>query len=185
MTQSSFARDVLPWFDDVSRFAMSLTRNADDADDLVQDTYLKAYRSWHTFRPGSNARAWLLTICRNTFLRSRERARTEVVVHDRWLWELSGDDPATEFEFPGAVWGAIDRLKEPFRSTILLVDVADHTYEVVAAMFGVPIGTIRSRLFRARRQIRQALTQSPSAGAGDSGAAAGCRAPAPDHFSTT
>src|SRR5881398_778602 len=74
----SFAAEALPWLDDVYRFALSLTRDAADADDVVQDTFLRAYRSWHTYMPGSDCRRWLFTICRNVFLRSRERARPTV-----------------------------------------------------------------------------------------------------------
>src|SRR6187399_2173345 len=74
----AFEREALPWIDDVYRFALSLTRDESDADDVVQDTYLRAYRSWHTYLPGSDCRRWLFTICRNVFLRSRERARPTV-----------------------------------------------------------------------------------------------------------
>ncbi|HEV8216631.1 MAG TPA: sigma factor, partial [Gemmatimonadaceae bacterium] len=74
----AFEREALPWIDDVYRFALSLTRDETDADDVVQDTYLRAYRSWHTYLPGSDCRRWLFTICRNVFLRSRERARPTV-----------------------------------------------------------------------------------------------------------
>lgn len=77
-----FARKALPYMDDVYRFAHSLTRNAADADDLMQETYLRAFRSWHTFQPGSDARRWLFTICRNAFLRAREKLRHEVDVED-------------------------------------------------------------------------------------------------------
>src|SRR5207237_7784622 len=73
-----FEREALPWLDDVYRFALSLTRDETDADDVVQDTFLRAYRSWHTYLPGSDCRRWLFTICRNVFLRSRERARPTV-----------------------------------------------------------------------------------------------------------
>ena len=68
-----FEREALPWLDDVYRFARSMTHDEADADDLVQETYLRAYRSWHTFEPGSDCRRWLFTICRNVFLRTRER----------------------------------------------------------------------------------------------------------------
>src|SRR6187397_3379481 len=67
----AFERDALPWLDDVYRFALSLTREESDADDVVQETFLRAYRSWHTFIPGTDCRRWLFTICRNVFLRSR------------------------------------------------------------------------------------------------------------------
>ncbi|HEX6790826.1 MAG TPA: sigma-70 family RNA polymerase sigma factor, partial [Candidatus Krumholzibacteria bacterium] len=71
----SFARDAIPWMDDVYRFALSLTRDPADAQDIVQETYLRAYRSWHTFEPDSDCRRWLFTICRNAFLRSRQHTR--------------------------------------------------------------------------------------------------------------
>jgi RNA polymerase sigma-70 factor, ECF subfamily len=68
---AEFERIAIPWMNDVYRFAYSLTRNESEAEDLVQETYLRAFRSWHTFQPGSDARRWLFTICRNAFLRSR------------------------------------------------------------------------------------------------------------------
>src|SRR3954463_3015528 len=77
-----FEREALPWIDDVYRFALSLTRDESDADDVVQETYLRAYRSWHTFIPGTECRRWLFTICRNVFLRSRERQRPTVDLED-------------------------------------------------------------------------------------------------------
>ncbi len=78
----SFEREALPWLDDVYRFALSLTRNEADADDIVQETFMRAYRSWHTFERGSDARRWLFTICRNAFLRTRERAKHQVELED-------------------------------------------------------------------------------------------------------
>src|SRR6516225_8011492 len=75
---ATFEREAIPWIDDVYRFALSLTHDESDADDVVQDTFLRAYRSWHTYLPGSDCRRWLFTICRNVFLRSRERARPTV-----------------------------------------------------------------------------------------------------------
>src|SRR5215208_3106446 len=75
---AAFESEAIPWIDDVYRFALSLTRDESDADDIVQDTFLRAFRSWHTYLPGSDCRRWLFTICRNVFLRSRERARPTV-----------------------------------------------------------------------------------------------------------
>src|SRR5215212_9927445 len=75
---TAFENEALPWIDDVYRFALSLTRDEADADDVVQDTFLRAFRSWHTYLPGSDCRRWLFTICRNVFLRSRERSRPTV-----------------------------------------------------------------------------------------------------------
>src|SRR5689334_24461253 len=73
-----FEREALPWLDDVYRFALSLARDECDAEDVVQDTFLRAYRSWHTYVPGTDCRRWLFTICRNAFLRLRERAHDTV-----------------------------------------------------------------------------------------------------------
>src|SRR5665213_257246 len=75
---TAFEREARPCIDDVYRFALSMTRDESDADDVVQDTFLRAYRSWHTYLPESDCRRWLFTICRNVFLRSRERARPTV-----------------------------------------------------------------------------------------------------------
>src|SRR5665647_2392939 len=79
---AAFEREALPWLDDVYRFALSLTRDDADADDVVQETYLRAYRSWHNFIPGTECRRWLFTICRTVFLRSRERQRPTVDLED-------------------------------------------------------------------------------------------------------
>src|SRR3954463_8760898 len=84
-----FEREALPWIDDVYRFALSLTRDDADADDVVQETYLRAYRSWHTFQPGSDARRWLFTITRNVFLRSPERKPRHVDLEDGDLEAVS------------------------------------------------------------------------------------------------
>jgi RNA polymerase sigma-70 factor (ECF subfamily) len=78
----SFARLAIPWMDDVYRFALSLTRDPSDAQDIVQETYLRAYKSWHTFDQASDCRRWLFTICRNAFLRARQQTRHEVDVGD-------------------------------------------------------------------------------------------------------
>jgi RNA polymerase sigma-70 factor (ECF subfamily) len=166
---ADFERVALPWMADVYRFAFSLTRNETDAEDLVQETYLRAFRSWHTFQPGSDARRWLFTICRNAFLRSRERTRREVELED-------GDEEAyalvarhtdlitdgtdrilAQVDLRPALAKALDQLQEPFRSAVILVDVEDQSYDAAAEILGVPIGTVRSRLFRGRRQLQDTL----------------------------
>jgi RNA polymerase sigma-70 factor, ECF subfamily len=165
----SFEREALPWLDDVYRFALSLTRNEADADDVVQETYLRAYRSWHTFERGSDARRWLFTICRNAFLRTRERARHQVELEDGDVESVAhnvsqadgtvtGDERLlTRLDLAPALSGALDRLQEPFRSAVLLVDVEDQSYEAASEILGVPIGTVRSRLFRGRRLLQSML----------------------------
>src|SRR3954469_20069166 len=80
VSRSEFEREALRWSRDVHRFALSMTRDETEAEDVVQDTYLRAFRSWKTFEPGTDCRRWLFTICRNVFLRSRERSRRLVPV---------------------------------------------------------------------------------------------------------
>jgi RNA polymerase sigma-70 factor (ECF subfamily) len=165
----SFARDAIPWMDDVYRFALSLTRDPADAQDIVQETYLRAYRSWHTFEPDSDCRRWLFTICRNAFLRSRQRARHEVDVNDgdteslaaarehRAMIDDGTDRLLATLDLGPALDRALDNLDEPFRAAVQLVDIEDQSYEAAAEILGVPIGTVRSRLFRARRQLQEQL----------------------------
>jgi RNA polymerase sigma-70 factor (ECF subfamily) len=165
----AFEREALPWLDDVYRFALSLTRDAADADDIVQETYLRAYRSWHTFIPGTDCRRWLFTICRNVFLRSRERQRPTVDLEDgeqdavaagsvyAAAREHGYDDLYARLDLAPALRDALDELAEPFRSAVILVDVEDMTYETAAQVMGVPIGTVRSRLFRGRRLLQEKL----------------------------
>ena len=168
---AEFARDALPFMDDVYRFANSLTRTPADAEDLVQETYLRAYRSWHTFQPGSDARRWLFTICRNAFLRSREKLRHEVEVDDSNAETLAAVQAHAEMRQDGsdqilsrvdlapALTRALDELAEPFRSTVILVDVEDQSYDAASEVLGVPVGTVRSRLFRGRRQLQEKLRE--------------------------
>lgn len=168
---ADYERDALPWMDDVYRFAYSLTRNEADAEDLVQETFLRAFRSWHTFQPGSDARRWLFTICRNAFLRSREKTRREVDMDDadaeaiatvRLHQEMrdDGTDRAlSRIDLAPALARALEELPEPFRSAVIVVDVEDQSYEAAAEILGVPIGTVRSRLFRGRRQLQEKLRE--------------------------
>lgn len=161
----AFESEALRWIDIVYRFSLSLTRNRADADDLVQDTYLRAYRSWHTFERGSDARGWLLTICRNAFIRTRARARYRAETGDdiasfpeRDTNDGRGVDRLlTRLDLGPAICQALDRLSEPYRSVVVLVDLEDQSYDAAAAILAVPIGTVRSRLFRARQQLRRTL----------------------------
>ena len=164
-----FEAEALPWMDDVYRFALSLTRDAADADDVVQETYLRAYRSWHTFQPGSDARRWLFTITRNVFLRARERDRRLVDLEDGDIESLNtfvahgemvrdgSDQILSRIDLAPALRRALDELDEPFKSAVILVDLEDQSYEAAAEILGVPIGTVRSRLFRGRRVLQDKL----------------------------
>ena len=170
----SFEEIALPFIPDVSRFAYSLTRDADEADDLVQDTFLKAYRSWHRFEPGTNCRSWLFTICKNTFRRrfKREKMRPDVEA------EATGDDDAMpivmshvnaeqlglgdlfdRLDVQPALERAMDELPEPFREIVGLVDLEGFSYHEAAEILEIPVGTVRSRLFRARRRLQESLIE--------------------------
>jgi RNA polymerase sigma-70 factor (ECF subfamily) len=164
-----FEREALPYLDDVYRFALSLTRDESDADDLVQDTFLRAWRSWHTFVPGSECRRWLFTICRNSFLRSRERDRGHLSLEDGNVEALAAivihagamregvDGLLARIDLAPAIDAALRKLTEPFRSAVVLVDLEDQSYEAASEILGVPIGTVRSRLFRGRRMLQEML----------------------------
>ena len=165
----SFEKEALPWLNDVYRFALSLTRDEANAEDVVQETYLRAYRSWHTYEPGTDARRWLFTICRNVFLRTREREARQVDVEDgdveavaavRQLEDAPRDSAEAmlaRIDLAPALDRALKDLPEPFRSAVVLVDVEDQSYEAAASILGVPIGTVRSRLFRGRRLLQTEL----------------------------
>jgi RNA polymerase sigma-70 factor, ECF subfamily len=167
----AFEAEALPWLDDVYRFALSLTRDEADADDVLQDTFLRAYRSWHTYLPGSDCRRWLFTICRNVFLRSRERARPTVELEAADVdasaaaalyWSSASeaiDDMFTRLDLAPAIQQALNNVPEPFRGSLLIVDVQDQSYETAAEILGVPIGTVRSRLFRGRRLMQEQLLE--------------------------
>lgn len=166
---ASFQREALPWLDDVYRFALSLTRDATDAEDITQETFLRAYRSWHTFQRGSDCRRWLFTICRNAFLRAREKHRLEVEIDDgdteavasvrlhQQMIDDGTDRLLARIDLAPALKDALATLDEPFRSAVILVDVEDQSYEAASEILGVPIGTVRSRLFRGRRQLQEQL----------------------------
>jgi RNA polymerase sigma-70 factor (ECF subfamily) len=171
LTREAFEAEALRWVADVHRFALSMTRDESDAEDVVQDTYLRALKSWRTFAPDSDCRRWLFTICRNVFLRSRERssrcltfdlAEMESVIGDGSLtrpWEQrsrAAPDHATLDVWP-AIRRAVAGIPEPFRSTVTAVDIEDESYETAADRLGVPIGTVRSRLFRGRRLLQAQL----------------------------
>jgi len=166
--KTAFENEALPWIDDVYRFALSLTRDEADADDVVQDTFLRAFRSWHTYLPGSDCRRWLFTICRNVFLRSRERSRPTVELESSEVDAIAiesyfadaqdqSDDMFARLDLQPAIRRALARVPEPFRSTLVIVDVEDQSYESAAEALGVPIGTVRSRLFRGRRLMQEYL----------------------------
>ncbi|CAN5818491.1 hypothetical protein BH20GEM3_BH20GEM3_12570 [soil metagenome] len=165
----SFEREALPCLDAVFRFARSLAHERADADDLVQETFLRAYRSWSTFLPGADCRRWLFTICHNAFLRSRERSQRRelheqgdidalpaVILHAHAIRDGT-DALLTQIELVPALRGALEMLAEPFRSVVLLVDAEGYTYQEASELLSVPVGTVRSRLYRGRRFLQEIL----------------------------
>jgi len=164
-----FRSEALRWLPEVTRYAMSLERDEANADDLVQETFLKAYEAWGTYTPGTECRGWLFTICRHTFYRRRRREERQVSYDDPDLEALAAAavhtsarqggyaDLFTRFDLSDAIDRAIANLPDAFRDVVLLIDVNDQSYEAAAAALGVPIGTVRSRLFRARRLLQEAL----------------------------
>ena len=164
-----FRAEALRWLPEVTRYALSLTRDEADADDLVQDTFLKAYQAWETYTPGTECRGWLFTICRHTFLRRRGREERHVTCDDPALEALAAaavhasaqqggyGDLFTRFDLGEAIDRAIAGLPDAFRAVILLVDVHDQPYDAAAEALGAPLVTVRSRLFRARRLLQEAL----------------------------
>lgn len=164
-----FREEALRWLPDVTRYALSLTRDEADADDLVQDTYLKAYRSWESFTPGTECRGWLFTICRNTFIRRRQREERQVACDDPELEALAAasvhasaqqggyGDLFSRFDLSDAIRDAIAALPEAFGEVVVLIDVLDQSYEAAAETLSIPIGTVRSRLYRGRRLLQESL----------------------------
>lgn len=166
----AFEQEALPWLDDVYRFALSLTRDEADAEDVVQDTFLRAYRSWETYAVGSDCRRWLFTICRNAFLRSREREARTIELrdgeHDSFATGAPSfpdaphngiEDVLFRVDLLPALQRALAHVPAPFQSALVLVDVEEQSYEAAAEILGVPIGTVRSRLFRGRRIMQELL----------------------------
>jgi RNA polymerase sigma-70 factor (ECF subfamily) len=168
--REAFARWALPHMDQVYTTSLYLTRNREEAEDLVQDTYLRAYRFWHQFTPGTNCKAWLMTILHNSF-KNRHHARyrdQQAVEFDEELYARSAaaDTPPSDPEtlvlsqiLDEQVESALKALPLEFLEVIVLVDIQELSYEEAAAAFGCPIGTIRSRLSRGRRLLQAALQE--------------------------
>jgi RNA polymerase sigma-70 factor, ECF subfamily len=166
-----FEREALPFMRDLFAAALRLTRNRTDAEDLLQETYLRAYRGFAGFRPGTNLRAWLYRILTNTYINSyRKRQREPQVVPDDSVeeWYLydrlsrEGAGASAEAEVLDAlpdedVQAALESLPEQFRMAVLLADVEGFSYKEIAEMLGIPIGTVMSRLHRGRRALERRL----------------------------
>jgi RNA polymerase sigma-70 factor (ECF subfamily) len=135
----------------------------------VQETFLRAYRHWNTFVPGTDCKAWLSTICRHAFVEQRRRDAKSVAADDQELENLAAvrqhnrakandlDGMFSRLDLGPAIARAIAALEPHYRDVVTLVDVDDFSYEEVATALDIPIGTVRSRLYRARRQLQESL----------------------------
>jgi RNA polymerase sigma-70 factor (ECF subfamily) len=166
----SFEDLAMPLFDSAYNFAYWLAQDRDDAEDLVQETYLKAFRAFASFQPGTNFRAWIFQILKNTFLsgRARTQRRDAVTLSSDEILELPASSDSIEsmlFERSrlDAIRVAIDQLPIIFREVLLLCDVEEASYREIAEILSIPIGTVMSRLARARKAVRESL-RGPSGG---------------------
>ncbi|GBD05331.1 ECF RNA polymerase sigma factor SigR [bacterium HR20] len=165
-----FEQEMVPHLAAVRTLALRLCRNPDDADDLVQDTYLKAFRFLESFTPGTNAKAWLMTICKNTFInkyRSEQRSGQTISYEEIEEFyetlrpdEVPQSDPFTsQFDqlLDDQVLEALQSLPDEFRTVVILCDIEEMSYEEAAELLGCPIGTVRSRFHRARAALARKL----------------------------
>jgi RNA polymerase sigma-70 factor (ECF subfamily) len=162
---TGFEELAMPLFDSLYNFACWLVHNDSDAEDLVQETYRKTLLNFGSFQPGTNFRAWMFRVLKNTFLSSRSRLeRRSTVSMDS---EEDGPELAVESETPETilierlnrelVQGAIDELPLHFREALMLCEVEEMSYKEIAEILSIPIGTVMSRLARARKAVRESL----------------------------
>lgn len=168
--QEEFSREILPHMDAIYTFALRLTADPNDAEDLVQDTIVKAYRFFSSFEKGTNAKAWLYRILKNSYInsyRKKSKEPNQVDYDEVSMYYESIRDERTdtsdleEMMFRDMVGDdiniALKSLPEDFRTVVVLCDMEGFTYEEIANMLDVPIGTIRSRLHRGRNLLRAKL----------------------------
>jgi RNA polymerase sigma-70 factor, ECF subfamily len=167
-----FERDALPFLDQLYNAALRMTRNPADADDLVQETFAKAYSSFHQFTEGTNLKAWLYRILTNTFInsyRKRQREPQRAATEEIEDWQLaraeshtaaglkSAEAEALEHLPDSDVKEALQQVPDDFRMAVYLADVEGFSYKEIAEILGIPIGTVMSRLHRGRRALEKAL----------------------------
>jgi RNA polymerase sigma-70 factor, ECF subfamily len=169
----TFEQLAMPHFERIYNFACWLTQDRQEAEDLVQETYVKALKGFSSFQPGTNFRAWIYKILRNTFLTSRTGLKATATVQ----LDLEGEDEAlpTMKETPESIlvqrsdWQlmqqALEQLPVAFREVLVLCEVEEMSYQEIAATLAIPMGTVMSRLSRARRALRAGVVKMQSVGA--------------------
>jgi RNA polymerase sigma-70 factor, ECF subfamily len=172
--QANFERDALQYSRQLYSAAMRMARNPADAEDLVQETYLKAYRAYHTFEEGTNLKAWLYRILTNTYInkyRKDSRRPNEVdigEVEDLYLYRRLGSEDTAEAArttedrvldglVESDIKAAVEELPETFRMPVLLADLEGFSYKEIADILDIPIGTVMSRLHRGRKAMQKRL----------------------------
>lgn len=168
--QKDFNEEILPHLDAMYNFALRLTADPNDAEDLVQDTIVKAYRFFDSYEKGTNAKAWLFRILKNSYINTyrKKSKKPNQVDYDEvaTFYETIRDERTDTSDLEDRMFReliddhiskALDQLPEDFRTVVLLCDVEGFTYEEIANMLDVPIGTIRSRLHRGRNLLRSEL----------------------------
>lgn len=161
ITPEVFEMEAMQHIDDLYRTAKRLTRNETEADDLVQETYMQAWKSFGQYELGTNCRAWLYKILFNKYDHHRRKQYTQSRYFqeaDELVFELSAaTQPIPEFLTDREIISALDKLPEHYRSVVLLADVHEFDYKEVAQILDIPMGTVMSRLNRARTQLKKSL----------------------------
>ncbi|CAN5512769.1 RNA polymerase sigma factor [soil metagenome] len=160
---SDFTNQISPIMDKLHRYALQITKNSDDANDLVQDTLLRAYRYWHTIQPGNSLKAWLFTIMRNTFITQCVRVKREHrVLVPKPFYELSDltggalSNEAISYATLDDIQAATDQLLTVHREPLLL-HLDGFTYDEIARQLSLPMGTVKNRIFIARKRLKRQL----------------------------
>lgn len=170
-----FEETALPHLDELYATGLRYTKNEKDAEDLVQETFIKAYTNWHRFEKGTNCRAWLFTILTNTFINKYRRKKKEREIlnaddlrpieenffnRERSEFYHSPEHEALQRTFTPEIRDALEALSDEFRTVVILADLNDFSYKEIAHILDIPVGTVMSRLFRGRKMMRELLVET-------------------------